>query len=86
MESVIHNNISGHCNLNNILTCEQHGFRSNHSTTSALLELLNDLTKIIDDENCINVITVDFAKAFDSISHNKLIYKLQFYGICSKVQ
>ena len=84
MESVIHNNISDHWNLNNILTPEQHGFRNNHSTTSVLLELLNDITKIIDDGNCVDVITVDFA--FDSISHNKLIYKLQFYGICGKVQ
>ena len=86
MESVIHNNISDHCNLNNILTPEQHGFRNNHSTTSVLLELLNDITKIIDDGNCVDVITVDFAKAFYSIFHNKLIYKLKFYGKCSKVQ
>ena len=86
MESVIHNNSADHCNLNNMLTLEQHGFRNNHSTTSVLLELPNDITKIIDDGNCVDVITVDFAKAFDSISHNKLIYKLQFYGICGKVQ
>ena len=32
MESVIHNNISDHCNLNNTLIPEQHGFRNNHST------------------------------------------------------
>ena len=86
MESVIYNNISDHCNLNNILTPEQHGLRNNHSTTSVLLELLNNITKIIDDGNCVDVITVDFAKAFYSIFHNKLIYKLQFYGICGKVQ
>ena len=74
MESVIHNNISEHCNLNNILNPQQHRFRNNHSTTSVLLELLNDITKIINDGNCVDVITVDFAKAFDSTSHNKLIY------------
>ena len=39
-----------------------------HTTTSVLLELLNDITRIIDDGNCVNVITVDSAKAFDSIS------------------
>ena len=32
-----------------------------------------------------DVITVDFAKAFDSISHNKLLYKLKIYGICGKI-
>ena len=82
MESVIHNNISDHCNLNNILTPEQHRFRNNHSTTSVLLELLNDIAKIIYDGNYVDVITVDFAKVFDSISLIKLIYKLQFDGIC----
>ena len=86
MESVIHKNIADHCNLNYMLTPEQHGFRSIHSTTSVLLELLNDITKIIDDGNCVDVITVDFAKAFDTTSHNRLFYKLQFYGICGKVQ
>ena len=86
IESVIHNNISDRCNLNKILTPEQHGFRNYHFTTSALLELLNDIIKIINDGNCVDVITVDFAKAFDSIFHNKLIYKLLFYSICSKVQ
>ena len=86
IESVIRKNISDNCNINNILTPEQHGFRSNYSTTSVLLELLYFITKIIDDGNRVDVITVDFAKTFDFISHNKLIYKLQFYGICGKVQ
>ena len=75
MESDINKNISDHCNLKNILNPEQHGFTSYHSTTSVLLKLLNDITKIIDDGNCVDVITVDFAKAFDSISCNNLIYK-----------
>ena len=60
MESVIHKNISDQCNFNNILTLEHHGFRINHSTTSVLLELLNDIIKITDDGNCVDVITVDF--------------------------
>ena len=50
------------------------------------LGLLNDMTEINDDGNCVDITTVDFAKAFGSISHNKLIYKLQFYGMCGKVQ
>ena len=75
MESVINKNISNHCNLNNILTLEQNGFRSNHSTASVLLELLNDINKINDDGHCVDAIPLDFSKAFDFISHNELIYK-----------
>ena len=33
----------------------------------------------------VDVITVDFVKAFDSISHNKLLFKLKMYGICGKI-
>ena len=33
----------------------------------------------------VDVITVDFAKAFDSISHSKLLNKLKMYGICGKI-
>ena len=75
MESVIHKNILHHCNLNNTVTPEQLEFKSNHCTASKLLKLLNDIIKFIDDGNCVDVITVNVAKAFDSISHNKLIYK-----------
>ena len=48
-----------------------------------LLDLLNYITNIIDNGNCVNVITANYVKAFDSVSRNKLIYKLQFYNIRS---
>ena len=39
----------------------------------------------MDIGHSVDVITVDFAKAFDSISHNKLLYKLKMYGICGEI-
>ena len=85
MESIIHKHITEYCDKNKILTHEQHGFRSKHSTTSNLLELINEITSLMDIGHSVDVITVDFAKAFDSISHNKLLYKLKMYGICGKI-
>ena len=76
MESIIHKSITEYCDKNNILTHEQHGFRSIYSTICNLLELINELTSLMDIGHSVDVITVDFAKAFDSISHKKLLYKL----------
>ena len=42
------------------------------------------LTEQLDNRNNVDLITIAFSKAFDTISHNKLIYKLQKYGIGGK--
>jgi ribonucleases P/MRP protein subunit RPP40 len=85
MESIIYDKIVAHCTKNNILNNAQHGFREKHSTISNLLELLNYITLKVDDGNNVDLITIDFAKAFDSISHNKLLHKLKGYGIGGKI-
>ena len=59
-----------------MINTEQHGFRDKRSTCTNLLELLKDLTNNIDVGNAVDIITIDFAKAFDSINHNKLLVKL----------
>jgi hypothetical protein len=84
MESIIHDHITNHCKENKILNEAQHGFRVKHSTITNLIEMLNDITKEIDKKNNIDLITIDFSKAFDTISHNKLIFKLQKYGVVGK--
>ena len=84
MESIIYSNIVNHCNKFNIINIEQHGFRNKRSTCTNLLELLNDLTNNIDIGNAVDIITIDFAKAFDSINHNKQLVKLHSYGIVGK--
>ena len=76
METMIHNHITEHCDKFKLLHSAQHGFRNKHSTKSNLLELLNDFTCSINDGHSVDLITIDFSKAFESISHNKLIYKL----------
>ena len=86
MESIIHKNIVDYCDRNKILTDEQHGFRNKHSTTFNLLEFIDDITIFVDNSHSVDIIAIDFAIAFDIISHNKLLYKLQTYGICGKVK
>ena len=85
MESIVHKHIIKHCDKHKLLNNSQHGFRQLYSTTSNLLELLNDVTQDIDNNNNVDLITIDFSKAFDSISLSKLIHKLYSYGIQGKL-
>ena len=68
---------------NDLISPAQHGFLKSRSTTTNLLETLDDWTKAIDLSIPTDAIYLDAAKAFDSVSHQKLIYKLQKIGIDS---
>ena len=85
MERIIVWNMLDFFHQNGSINKQQHGFLSGKSTCTNLLEQLNDWTLAIDDKNMITVGYVDFAKAFDSISHQKLCQKLQGYGVGGKL-
>ena len=63
----------------------QHGFRKNRSCTSQLLEVVEDFTSYLDNNETFDVIYLDFRKAFDSVPHKRLLNKLKSYGITGKV-
>ena len=65
---------------NGLLSKEQHGFLQSKSTTTNLLECLNDWTRIIDSGNPVDILYLDAAKAFDSVSHAKQIFKMRKAG------
>ena len=52
-----------------------------HSTSTNLLESLNDWTISLSNHHTVVVAYIDFQKAFDSVSHPKLLHKLSSYGI-----
>ena len=68
---------------NYIMPREQHGFLKNRSRETAVLKALNDWTMALDNKRNVDVIYFDFAKAFDRISHPKLLYKLEMMGFPS---
>ena len=70
MGSIIHKYITDCCDKNKILTHERLEFRSRHLTTSNLLSLISEFTSLMDTGHSADVITVDFAKVFYSISRN----------------
>jgi hypothetical protein len=85
MEKIVRKKLVEHCSVNNIISVHQHGFMSNHSTVTNLLEITNDLSYNADNGFCTHVVCIDFAKAFDSVCHNKLVHKLHAYGIRGNV-
>ena len=81
LEHIIYHNIMNHLNNNNILKENQHGFRANHSCVTQLLTLTEDISYALDHRKQVDVILLDFAKAFDTVPHQRLLTKLHFYGI-----
>ena len=66
---------------NNMLSPQQYGFRSNHSTELAALNLVDELTYKLDRGIIPLNIYMDLSKAFDTLIHEILISKLKHYGV-----
>ncbi len=81
MEHVVHSNIMQHLDRYDILTDQQHGFRRNRSCESQLILTTNDLASALDKRQQTDVIIMDFSKAFDVVPHQRLLLKLNHYGI-----
>ena len=81
LERLMYNRIIDFLNKHKILNKYQFGFRTNHSTYMALIILLENLMKAL--ENCESAIGIllDFQKAFDAVNHSILLDTLCIYGI-----
>ena len=84
LESIIRDKIIDYMITNKLFADQQHGFVPNRSCMTQLLCVIEDWTKWIDEENCIDTIFLDFQKVFDSVTHEHLLSKLKAYGILGK--
>jgi len=85
MEKLVRKQVMEHLNVNKLLTDSQYGFRNKRSTVLQLLKVLDHWTEILDDGNCLDVLYLDFSKAFDTVPHCRLTSKLQAHGIQGSV-
>ena len=81
LERIIRDNLSDHFRRNNLISDKQFGFLSGWSTTIQLIQVVEDWTKYLDCGNAIDVVYMDFMKAFDKVSHSHLIQKLTCLGV-----
>ena len=83
-EKIVFNQLYKYIDRNSLLHESQHGFRENHNTESAALELTDYIKKQIDEQHVPLCIFIDLSKAFDTLNFEILLYKLKNLGISSK--
>ena len=84
MEKLGRASISCHLATNRLISSRQHGFVQNKACNTNLLECADFLTSMASSNTPTDIIFLDFAKAFDKVSHPLLIHKLASYGISGK--
>ena len=84
-ESIVRDAVMDHLLANNLLSDCQHGFVPRRSCVTQLLVMLDMWTRILDDYGTIDTAYLDFCKAFDVVPHERLLRKMEGYGICGKI-
>lgn len=81
IERAVHNQLYSYLTNTCILSDNQSGFRTNHSTTTTLLDVQDFILKNMDSGRATGAIFLDLKKAFDCVNHSLLIDKLYNYGV-----
>ena len=85
MESIVKEDIVNHLFKFNLIRETQHGFTVGKSCVTNLLLFLEEITKTIDEGTPVDIIYMDFRKAFDSVPHQRLLKKIKAHGISGKL-
>ena len=81
MEKLVKKRLLSYLSKNKILTDFQFGYRTNHSTTHAILNISDNILNNFDKKMHTVSIFLDLSKGFDCVDHKILLRKLQHYGI-----
>ena len=81
LEGCVKESIVKHLEKYSLIRNSQHGFTSGKSCLSNLLEFFEEVTKILDKGEAVDLVYLDFAKAFDKVPHFRLFKKLEAHGI-----
>ena len=84
-ERILRKKLMKHIEENKLLSDNQHAFRCGRSCLSQLLQHMDYVLKALENKFNIDVIYLDFAKAFDKVDHVILLKKLKSFGITGKL-
>ena len=81
MEILIRDAIIDHLYSKKIIRDTQHGFTQGRSCLTNLLTFLEEVTAYVDEGSPVDVLYLDFSKAFDKVPHKRLVNKVKAHGI-----
>ena len=85
-EKLVHVRMTSFIKENDIIKPNQFGFQKNKSTSDAILEFLENVYESFEENNYYLALYLDFSKAFDTISHDILLKKLDYIGFRGPIQ
>ena len=81
LEKIMHKRLYNFLKCYNILNTEQFGFRPGHATSHATTLVISNIADAFEKKLLTIGVFLDLSKAFDTIDHDILLYKLNYYGI-----
>ena len=84
-EKIIYSRMYEFLESNKLIYNRQFGFRANHSTNHALISMTESIKSFLDSGDFVAGIFIDLEKAFDTVNHQILCNKLNYYGFRGKI-
>ena len=81
LESIIKDNLVEHLDRHRLIRNSQHGFTKSKSCLTNILSFMESVTLNVDKGNPVDIVYLDFAKAFDKMPHEGLLNKLKAHGV-----
>ena len=85
IETIIRDHMTDFLIKHKLINPSQHGFLKAKSCLTNLLCFLEEITKWVDDGSPVDVIYLDFQKAFDKVPHQRLLRKLKSHGMGNSI-
>jgi len=84
-ETIVRDAVVDHLERSRLIKSTQHGFHKGGSCLSNLQEFLDKVTDSLDNHDSVDIIYLDFAKAFDKVPHHRMLRKVENHGNEGKV-